>query len=175
KPTPNEVIAPIDPQQWEIVSETPDEQGNTPVTITVSITTQKPLVSVRAESTGLIGTPSVEIRRSGAYSVSSPAASSAPMTTMIRIKGKVAKGAWNNAAIKALRYRLGDGDEEKELKLGKNGNGIPLKEMSPQSPFPLNPIPDSRTKTNSGGSGCNGGSVVSGLLLLLPFSLRRRR
>ncbi|WP_124889364.1 hypothetical protein [Fretibacterium sp. OH1220_COT-178] len=172
KPSPNEVFAPIDPQRWEIVSETPDEQGNTPVTVTVSITTQKSLVSVRAESTGLIGAPSVEVLRNRAYSVSSRTASSAPGATIVRMTGKVAKGAWNNAAIKALRYRLEEGTEEKELKLGKNGMGILLREMNNQS-LPL-PEPDPRARTNSGGSGCDGGSVVSGLLLLLPFSLRRK-
>lgn len=179
-PNPNDPTLPISvdigiptkPQSWDIVRGTPDAQGNIPVVISVSVTTHKPLDSVRVQSTGLVETPTAEILavRSGA---SSGVVSAAAMNTTIQIRGKVARGGWAQAVLETLRYRLQGESTYKVLALGTDGNGVYLSKMTDRSP--LLPDPDSNARTNSGGGGCTAGYAAMALVAFIPFLLNRKR
>ena len=68
-----------------------------------------------------------------------------------------------------MRYRLeGSNEEMRALLVGRDGNGILLKDMTDMTQKPGTPEPDS-------GGGCTAGLGSVVLLALVPLAVRRRR
>lgn len=162
-------IPTTDPQKWEIIR----AQGNTSVTLLVSATAQRRLVSFDVVAQGLVpGSLEVDVLLDGKVvalsSVVSPATSK-PLDYTFRITDKVAENSWETAAIKSIRYRLEGDTTDTTLPLGNNGNGILLKDMNMKSK------PQSNTQSPDSSGGCNAG--FAGLLLLAaaPLVSRRKR
>ena len=85
----------------------------------------------------------------------------------LQVTGTVAESARDTARIDAVRYKLEGSNEERRAPLGRDGNGILLKDMTDMTQKPGTPDP------NSGG-GCDAG--VSGLALALAaaFLLKKK-
>ena len=170
RPNVGDIVVPPAPQTWSIARGTPDAQGNIPVEISVSIVTRTPLLSVRVRGLGMIETPSSVIRALGA-TPSSGTVSTASLSYTVRFKGTVPKSRWDTARVEVLYYLLEGDSAEKELKLGADGNGIPLNEMTDRSP--TLPDPNPNAKTRSSGSGCDAG--IGGLALALGVAFLPKR
>ena len=166
-----DLVVPTQSSAWTIVRGTPDAQGATPVTLTVPITVRKALASISAKTTAL-----TEVRvytSGGAASRSSDTLSASASSYTITITGKVLKGQWADAAVKALHYRLEGETEGKILSLGDGGRGILLNEMTDRTP--LLPDPDPNRGSRSSGGGCAAGLGVLAFFALAPLAVRRRR
>ena len=148
----------------------------------VRISLPKPPVagSLKADATGFVpGTLTVEAVQEGgakalaegleAEAMEQEAASAQASSYGLRISGKVARGQWDTASIRAIRCRLEGVEGERTIGLGDQG--ILLKSMKKQEPEAK-----PEEKKASGSGGCNAG--LGGLLLLsiaAPFLRRRCR
>lgn len=173
------IQVPAATNEWQIIRLSPDDQGNIPVTITVTITAQIPLIEVRAEGRGMVGIPKVTYGKSAKASVySAETVSAASQRYPLKIEGKVAKDHWDGAAITALYCRTEGVTQEQTVPLGTDGNGIALKAMTarpdPSTPLIPDPDPNASANSNFGGGGCDTGILALALLLLVPFSLRQK-
>ena len=166
--TSGDVAVPTTPSRWTIVRGTPDAWGNTPVTIRVSLSTKKRLISASAETRGL-DSNRVTILENGRTS-SAAASPSAASAYTLQITGTVARVNMSTAAIEALNCRLEGDAASTRVPLG--ATGIPLSGMTDRTPPLTDPNPGQKTK--SGGGGCNGGFFALGLLAFAFLPNRRR-
>ena len=179
---PDDNAIPRDPEQWGISVGEPDAAGNVPVRLQVKISLPKPPVagSLKADATGFVpGTLTVEAVQEGsakafaegleAEALEQEVTSAQASSYGLRISGKVARGQWDTASIRAIRCRLEGVEGERTIALGDQG--ILLKSMKKQEPEAK-----PEEKKASGSGGCNAG--LGGLLLLsiaAPFLRRRCR
>ena len=152
----------------------PDAAGNVPVKLETRISLPKPLVagSLKADATGFVpGTITVEtVREKGTMAFAEDpeadplerTASTQALSYGLRIAGKVAKGQWDTASIRSIRYRMEGVEGERTIGLGERG--VLLKSMKKQEPE----VKPEERKT-SGSGGCDAG--FGGLLLLSAAAL----
>ena len=172
---PDENAVPRDPEQWEVTTGEPDAAGNVPVRLQVRISLPKPPVagSLKADATGFVpGTLTVEAVQEGgakalaegleAEAMEQEAASAQASSYGLRISGKVARGQWDTASIRAIRCRLEGVEGERTIGLGERG--VLLKSMKKQEPEAK-----PEEKKTSGSGGCDAG--FGGLLLLVAAVL----
>lgn len=164
--TSGDVVVPLDPALWTSVRGTPDAQGNTPMTIRVSIRTKKELLSASVEAKGL-DFSKVKFFRNRTDSAASVSATS--FNYIVEITGTVARENLNAAVIEALNYRLVGDTKDTRLALG---TGIRLSKMKDRTPPLLDPNPGQKSK--SSGGGCNAGFAALALLGAASLFLRRR-
>ena len=157
---------PSSANQWTIHWGERDAQGNVSVTVDVRIESESPLIasSIRLEVSG-IGKVRIVLLLNGQEVSGVPARAAAQKRAYtLRVMGTVPESARDTARIDAVRYKLEGSDEERTARLGTDGGGILLKDMTQK---PETPEPGS-------GGGCDVG--VSGIMLALvgAFLLRRK-
>ena len=138
------------------------------MTIRVSLSTKKRLLSVSAEARGL-DYRRVTILENGRTSSAeaSLSAASASLNYTLQITGMVARVNLATAVIEALNCRLEGNAANTRVSLV-----IPLSGMTDRTP--LLPDPNPGQKTKSSGGGCNGGFLALGLLAFAFLPNRRR-
>ena len=164
-PAPADI--PSSANQWTIRWGARDAQGNVSVTVQVPIKSEASLIpgSIQLDVLGIEG---MKVERLPGDPTGSTRALAQKCAYTLRVTGTVAESARDTARIDAVRYKLEGSNEEMRAPLGRDGNGILLKDMTDMTQKPGTQEP------NSGG-GCTAGLGSVVLLALVPLAVRRRR